>query len=262
MDIKKILNSKKFTLPSTVVATFLLTLALCGRDAEEKFADQQESTVYTTDVRSGERTLDRRYFDPATFKPVDWANMSNAEIGKLLGETSAKELAMDIDSINRRLATPGKLFGLDYNYCNKSVTNAIADATARMKFRNNCYAGRPFAKKAGRVDALYNGDHLVNYFASDSIPGTVIQNPTVESFKDINPGAVVRFGGHIGHTKMFIGIGFVDGSGTIFVPDPAGRPVIASGYNERFSYYDNDYCTVIDIAKVVEHNLAKAGRNR
>ena len=259
MDIKKILNSKKFTLPSTVVATFLLTLALCGRDAEEKFADQQESTVYTTDVNSGERTLDRRYFDPATFKIVDWANMSNAEIGKLLGETSAKELAMDIDSINRRLATPGKLFGLDYNYCNKSVTNAIVDATLRMKFRNNCFGGRPFAKNAGRREALYNGDHLVNYFASDSIPGTVIQNPTAESFKNINPGAVVRFGGH---TKMFVGIGFVDGSGTIFVPDPAGRPVIASGYNERFSYYDNAYCTVIDIAKVVEHNLAKAGRNR
>lgn len=259
MDIKKILSSKKFTLPSTVIATFLLTLVLCGRDSEEKFADQQDATIYTTDIHSGERVLDRRYFDSSTFKPVNWADMSNAEIGKLLGETAAKEMAMDIDSINRRLTTPGKIYGLDYNYCNKSVTNAIIDATKRMKFRNNCFGGRPFAKNKGRNAALYNGDHLVDYFASDSIPGTVIQNPTVESFKTINPGAVVRYSGH---TKMFVGIGFVDGSGTVFVPDPAGRPVIASGYNERFSYYTNNGCTVIDISKVVEHNLAKSGRNR
>lgn len=259
MDIKKVLNSRKFTLPATAVATFLLTLAICGRDPKEKFADQQESTVYTIDADSGERIFDRRYFDPATFKAVDWANMSNAEIGKLLGETAAKELAMDIDSINRRLATPGKLFGLDYNYCNKSVTNAIVDATARMKFRNNCFDGRPFAKKAGRNEALYNGDHLIKYFASDSIPGAVIQNPSAEAFKTINPGAVVRFPGH---TKMFIGVGFVDGMGTVFVPHAAGKPVIASGYNERFSYFSGGECTVIDIARVVEHNLGKSGRNR
>ncbi len=259
MDIKKVLNSRKFALPATAVATFLLTLAICGRDPKEQFADQQESTVYTIDADSGERILDRRYFDPATFKAVDWANMSNAEIGKLLGETAAKELAMDIDSINRRLATPGKLFGLDYNYCNKSVTNAIVDATARMKFRNNCFDGRPFAKKAGRNEALYNGDHLIKYFASDSIPGAVIQNPSAEAFKTINPGAVVRFPGH---TKMFIGVGFVDGMGTVFVPHAAGKPVIASGYNERFSYFSGGECTVIDIARVVEHNLGKSGRNR
>ena len=259
MDIKKVLNSRKFALPATAVATFLLTLAICGRDPKEKFADQQESTVYTIDSDSGERILDRRYFDPATFKAVDWANMSNAEIGKLLGETAAKELAMDIDSINRRLATPGKLFGLDYNYCNKSVTNAIVDATARMKFRNNCFDGRPFAKKAGRNEALYNGDHLIKYFASDSIPGAVIQNPSVEAFKTINPGAVVRFPGH---TKMFIGVGFVDGMGTVFVPHAAGKPVIASGYNERFSYFSGGECTVIDIDRVVEHNVGKYGRNR
>ncbi|MFQ6703494.1 MAG: hypothetical protein ACLRFP_00190, partial [Alphaproteobacteria bacterium] len=71
MDIKKVLNSRKFTLPATAVATFLLTLAICGRDPNEKFADQQESTVYTIDADSGERILDRRYFDPATFKAVD-----------------------------------------------------------------------------------------------------------------------------------------------------------------------------------------------
>lgn len=259
MDIKKVLSSRKFTLPATAVVTFLLTLAMCGRDPKEKFADQQDATVYTIDADSGERTLDRKYFDPSTFKAVDWSNMSNEEIGNLLGETAAKELAMDIDSINRRLATPGKLFGLDYNYCNKSVTNAIVDATVRMKFRNNCYAGRPFAKTAGCNEALYNGDCLISYFAKDSIPGTVIKDPTVETFKDINPGAVVRFPGH---TKMFIGIGFVNNEGTIFVPNAKGCPVIASGYNERFSYFSGGSCTVVDIAKVVEHNLTKAGRQR
>lgn len=259
MDIKKVLNSKKFTLPATAVVTFLLTLAICGRDPKEKFEDQQDATVYTIDIDSGERVLNRRYFDPSTFKTVDWSNMSNAEIGNLLGETAAKELAMDIDSINRRLSTPGKLFGLDYNYCNKSVTNAIVDATIRMGFRNNCFGGRPFAKKAGRNEALYNGDCLIHYFATDSIPGTVFKNPTAETFKNINPGAVVRLPGH---TKMFIGIGFVDGSNKVFVPDAAGKPVVASGYNEHFFYFDGGECTVIDIARVVEYNLAKSGRNR
>ena len=129
----------------------------------------------------------------------------------------------------------------------------------RINFRNNCHAGRPFAKSTGRTEALYNGDRLVDYFAKDSIPGAVIKNPTEEDFKRINSGAVVRFPGH---SKMFMGIGFVNGEGTVFVPDANGRPVVASGYNERFSYYSYDNCTVVDIAKVVEHNLTKAGRQR
>ena len=40
MDIKRILCSKKFTLPTTFIVTFLLTLAMCGRDPKEKFADE------------------------------------------------------------------------------------------------------------------------------------------------------------------------------------------------------------------------------
>lgn len=256
MDIKQVLTSRKFTLPTTTIATFLLTLAICGRNPEEKFADRQDNAIHLSE---GGRELNRNYFNPQSFKTVDWERMSDTEIAKLLGETSAKELAMDIDSINRRLATPGKLYGLDYNYCNKSVTNAIVDATKRMKFRENCFAGRPFAKKTGRSEALYNGDRLVAYFKSHNIPGAIIENPTQESFKHINPGAVVRYSGH---TKMYIGTGFVGESGTIFVPDQSGKPVIASGYNERFSYFDGAECTVVDIAKVVEHNLRQAGRNR
>lgn len=263
MDIKKVLTSNSFTLPTTMVATFLLTLALCGRNpeekAKEKFADKQEASVYTTDNKTGERVENREYFEPSTFKTVDWATMSNSEIGKLLGEISAKELALDIDSINRKLVTPGKIYGLDYNYCNKSITKAIVDATKRMKFRKNCYAGRPFAKSTGRNAALYNGDRLVEYFAKDSISGAVINDPTEEELRRVNPGAVVRFPGH---SKMFIGIGFVNSEGTVFVPDTLGRPVIASGYNERFSYYSGGNCTVVDIAKVVEYNLTKAGRQR
>jgi hypothetical protein len=166
---------------------------------------------------------------------------------------------MDIDSINRGLATPGKLFGLDHNYCNKSVTEAIADATRRLQFREHNYAARPFAKKAGRREALYNGDYLLDYFARDSIPNAIIKNPTAEDFKHISAGSVVRF---YLHTKMFIGIGYVDGTGKTFVPDAAGKPVVASGYNERFSYFDGGECTVVDIARVVEHKLAQTGRGR
>lgn len=259
IDWKKILTSKAFTHTSAGLAAFLMTFAIGSRDKAEVFADQQDSAVYVEGSTGANRVLNRDYFDPSTFKPVDWANMNNKEIAKLFGETAAKELAMDIDSINCGLATPGKLFGLDHNYCNKSVSDAIVDATRRLKFRENNFAARPFAKNKGRREALYNGDHLVNYFASDSIPNTIINNPTVEDFNHINAGSVVRFANH---SKMFVGIGFVDGTGKTFVPDPAGRPVIASGYNERFSYFNGGICTVVDIARIVEHKLAKTGRTR
>ena len=259
IDYKKILTSKPVTHTAAALTAFLLTLVFLGRDQAESFADAQDSAVYVPGNSGANRTLNRDFFAPSTFKTVDWANMTNTEIAKLFGETAAKELAMDIDSINRHLATPGKLFGLDYNYCNKSVTTALVDATRRMKFRENNFAARPFAKDRGRREALYNGDCLINYFAGDSIPGTVLSNPTAEDFKHINPGSVVRFPGH---TKMFIGIGFVDGTGKTFVPDAAGRPVIASGYNERFSYFDGGKCTVIDVARVVEHKLTQTSRYR
>ncbi len=259
IDWKKILASKAFTHTAVGLTAFLMTFAIGSRDKAEKFADKQDSAVYVAGSTGANRTLNRDYFNASTFKPVDWSNMSNEEIAKLLGETAAKELAMDIDSINRGLATPGKLFGLDYNYCNKSVTKAIIDATRRLKFRENNFPARPFAKNNGRHNALYNGDHLLNYFASDSIPNTIFKNPTVEDFKRISAGSVVRFPGH---TKMFIGIGFVDGTGKTFVPDATGKPVIASGYNERFSYFDGGECTVVDIARVVEHKLVQTGRGR
>ena len=259
IDWKKILSSKAFTHTTVGLAAFLLTFAIGSRDKSETFAEQQDSAVYVAGNTGPNRTLNRDYFNPSTFKPADWANMSNKEIAILFGETAAKELALDIDSINRGLATPGKMFGLDYNYCNKSVTEAIVDATRRLKFRENNFAARPFAKDKGRREALYNGDCLLNYFASDSVPNTIFKKPTVEDFKRIGAGAVVRFPGH---TKMFIGIGFVDGTGKTFVPDAAGKPVIASGYNERFSYFCGGECTVVDIARVVEHKLTQTGRRR
>ena len=260
IDWKKILTSKAFiTHTSAGLIAFLITFTVGSRDKSETFADKQDSAVYVYSDTGTKRTLNRDYFDPSTFKTVDWTNMNNEEIAKLFGETAAKELAMDIDSINRGLATPGKLFGLDYNYCNKSVTEAIVDATRRLKFRENNFPARPFAKNKGRRDALYNGDCLLNYFASDSVPNTIIKNPTVADFERISAGSVVRFPGH---TKMFIGIGFVDGSGKTFVPNAAGKPVIASGYNERFSYFNGGECTVVDIARVVEHKLVQTGRPR
>lgn len=269
MDIKKILTHKAFTSASAGILTFLLTLLLVGRNPTEKMEDKQDATVYVTEVsvnndsKTTKRVLNREYFDPATIPVANWADtISNAEIARVFGEICAKEMAFDIDSINRRLATPGKLFGLDYNYCNKRVTTAIVEASKRMNFRHSkqIAQARPFAKSKGRRDALYNGDMLVQYFASDSIPNTIIYNPSIADFKKISVGSVVRFSNH---SKMFIGIGFVDGSGKTFVPSPDGKPVIASGYNERFSYYSEGCsCIVVDVPKVVEHKLKTVGRQR
>lgn len=204
-------------------------------------------------------TFNREYFDPTTFPTINWTNHSNQKVGELFGEMIAKEMACGIDSINYHLTTPGKKYGLDYNYCNKSATTAIVDAAQRAGLKKKGGI-EVFAVKQGKHDALYNGDKLVEYFSKQygDVPGIIIENPSIEDFDNIKTGAIVRFPNH---TKVYMGRGFVDQSGRVFIPDHRGNHVIASGYNDSFAYFNGGQCTVIDMANLVATKLQQKGRH-
>lgn len=266
-DIKKILTNPASTHFYTFVAGALLAWGLTNNAKQNRFEDREDNALNKfhteyVDPATGEcvtaetfnpATLNRAYFDPNSYPAINWTNYSNQKIGEVFGEIVAKEMALGIDSVNHRLTTPGKKYGLDYNYCNKSATTAIQDAQRRSGLIRRGKIN-VFDNKQGRRDAIYNGDSLVNYFKGQygEVNGAVIENPAPAAFANIGKGAIVRFPGH---TKMFIGRGFVDQSGKVFVPDDRGQPVIASGYNDSFEYFTGGSCTIVDLSKVVQYKL-------
>lgn len=266
-DIKKILSHTATTHFYALATGALLTWGITNNAQQNRFEDREHNALnqFRTeyiDPATGRRvtaatfnpaTLNRAYFDPTSYPTINWTNYSNQKVGEVFGEIIAKEMALGIDSINHGLTTPGKKYGLDYNYCNKSATTAIQDAVKRSGMTKRGKINI-FDRKEGRRDALYNGDALVRYFKSqyDTVAGTVIENPEPSMFANIGKGAIVRFPGH---TKVFIGRGFVDQSGRVFVPDDRGQPVIASGYNDSFEYFTGGNCTVVDMSKIVQHKL-------
>ena len=269
-------SKKWFTSPvMTHVYTFvlggILTWALVGNSPKQKtIEDREDEALHTfhteyVDPATGQlvtaetfnpAAMNRAYFDPASIPTINWTNYSNQKISQLFGETVAKEMAMVIDSINYGLTTPGKAFHLDRNYCNKAATTAIQRAQVRsgltQKGRVNL-----FDRRQGRTSALENGDHLLSYFNGqygETVADAFIENPEPADFANIGTGSIVRFSGH---TKVFMGIGFIDGSERVFVPDSHGFPVIASGYDDKFSYYTGGECKVVDLSKLVYYKLEK-----
>ncbi len=258
------------------ICTFVIGFTLGGiifghNGSKPKTMEEREEEALTTfrteyvDPVTGERitaetfnpvAMNRAYFDPASIPTINWTNYSNEKISKLFGETVVKEMAMVIDSINYGLTTPGKAFRLDRNYCNKAATTAIQRAQVRSGLTQT---GRVdlFNRRQGRPSALENGDKLLSYFNEqygEKVADAFIENPEPADFANIGVGSIVRFSGH---TKVFIGIGFVGDSERVFVPDPHGFPVIASGYDDKFSYYTGGDCKVLDVSKLVYYKLEK-----
>ncbi len=258
IDWKHILIHPATTHSATVILGLLIGLMINNGAKENRFQDAEQAALFVRGQDSGDNNretlvLNREYFNPNVWPQINWRNNSNQAVAQLFGETIAKEMAMDIDSVNRGLMTPGEKYGLDYNYCNLAVTTAIRDAAKRIKLKRRggvqTFVGRE------SVPALYNGDSLVNYFTreyADKVPHAIVQNPSIQDMENISTGSVVRFGGH---SKMFMGFGFVDESGRTFVPSKRGRPVVASGYNDRFGYFDGGSCTVVDIPKIIQYKL-------
>ena len=266
-DLKKVFTHPVATHIYTFVTGALLAWGMVGNAKQNRFEDREDDALYKfhseyVDPATGERitaetfnaaTLNRAYFDPNSYPVINWTNYSNQKVGEVFGEIVAKEMALGIDSVNHRLTTPGKKYGLDYNYCTKSVTTAIQDAEKRSGLIKRGKIN-VFDKKQGRRDAIYNGESFISYFKDQygNVPGVIIENPEPAAFASIGKGSFVRF---TGHKKMFIGRGFVDQSGKVFVPDDRGQPVIASGYNDSFEYFTGGNCTVVDMSKIVQYKL-------
>ena len=266
-NIKKILTHPASTHFYAFLGGAILAWALTNNAKQARFEDRAENALNTfhseyIDPVTGERvtaamfnagSLNRAYFDPNSYPKINWRNHSNQMAGQLFGEIVAKEMGLGIDSVNNRLTTPGKKYGLDYNYCNKAATSAIRDAGKRSGLTKSGKVNL-FDRKQGRRAAIYNGDSLVSYFRGQyaDVPGAIIENPKIPPFAKIGKGAIVRFPGH---TKIFMGRGFVDQTRKVFVPDDRGNPVIASGYNDSFEYFTGGNCVIIDLAKIVQHKL-------
>lgn len=270
-DIKKIISSPVTTHVCSFIAGLLLAYGLTNNAKQNRFEDREDDALLNfhieyvdpvygriTPETYNPATLNRAYFDPNTYPQINWVNHPNSKVGEIFGEIVAKEMGCGIDSVNHRLTTPGKKYGLDYNYCNKSATTAVLDAERRsgLKKRGKIEI---FDRKQGRRDAIYNGDSLVSYFSSQysNVPGAIVKNPSVSKFAEIGAGAIVRFPEH---TKVYMGIGFVDASGRVFAPDSRGKPVIASGYNDSFNYFEGGECTVVDLSKIVAFKLQNETR--
>lgn len=265
---KKWFKSPLMTHVYTFVLGGVLAWCLTNNAKQKRLEDREDNALRTfhteyVDPVTGERitaetfnpeAMNRAYFDPASIPAINWTNYSNQKASEVFGEIVAREMAMVIDSINYGLTTPGKAFHLDYNYCNKAATTAIQRAQNRSGLIKKGKVNL-FDRKQGSNEALYNGDSFVSYFNDqygEKVQGAVIENPEVADFANIGTGSIVRFPGH---TKVFMGIGFVDASGRVFVPDPHGFPVIASGYNDVFGYFTGGECTVVDLSKIVYYKL-------
>lgn len=266
-DVKRVFTHPITTHFYTLVAGALLAWGLTNNAKQNRFEDREDNAlnkfhIEYVDPATGERvtaetfnpaTLNRAYFDPNSYPTINWTNYSNQKVGEVVGEIIAKEMALGIDSVNHRLTTPGKKYGLDYNYCTAAATRAILDAQERAELVKRGKID-VFDAKQGRNEAIYNGDSFVSYFKNQygEVAGAVVENPEPAAFANIGKGAIVRFHGH---TKVFIGRGFVDPSGKVFVPDDRGQPVIGSGYNESFEYFTGGSCIVIDISKIIQYKL-------
>ena len=272
--VTKVLTHTITTHFYALAAGALIMYGMVNNAEQNRWEDRADNALYKLHTEYTEHTtgqvvkaenfntdsLNRAYFDPNSYPQINWVNYSNQKVGRVFGQISAKDMGITIDAINHKLTTPGKKYGLDYNYCHKAVTTAYQDAIERsnLKRKGKVEIFDDAAKKAG---VLHDGDAFVNYYTNKygNVPGAIIKNPTVEDFAKIAEGSLVRFDGH---SKMFMGIGFVDSDNKVFVPDAHGKPVIASGYDESFKYFDGDNCTVVDMSKIVYHKLQnEAKRN-
>lgn len=258
MEAKKFLKNSAFTHGLVCCAGSIVAVILMNLIRSDKFESRQDAAVYTTDARGRDAELNRDIFDASTFESVAWQYNTNQRVGEVLGKTAAKEYAMDMDSLKSGTATVEQMFGDERDYCTEAVVRAYRDAVSRLRFRRGNARAVPFP--AARCDttesfqrAMRNAKHLVKYFETDSVPNSIIKNPSESDFATISAGSIIRRGRH---SYMYMGIGYIDKRGQTFVADSRGRPVVASDDDARlFEYYDWSKCTVVDVPKIVEYKL-------
>ncbi len=243
---------------SAVLVGYLLALLAINIRSENKFKSRQDAAVYVTDDHSRDAELNRKIFDGNTFENIEWRYYTNQRVGEVFGKTAAKEYAMDVDALKKGTTTPDQMYGDASDYCAEAVVQAYRDAGSRLRFRRDNKRVLPFP--SGRCDtsavfqkAMQDAEYLVKYFEADSVPNSIIKNPSGKELANINAGSIIRKGNHC---YMYMGVGYTDQTGRTFVANTRGRPVVASCDDEAlFEYFDWSSCTVIDIPKIVEHKL-------
>lgn len=258
MTTKKFLKNNIVTHVSAALLGYLVALIAIDAHSDNKFESRQDASVYTTDARGRDAELNREIFNPSSFESIAWQYNTNQRVGEVLGKTAAKEYAMDMDSLKSGTATAEQMFGDERDYCTEAVVRAYRDAVSRLRFRRGNVRAVPFP--AARCDttqsfqrAMRNAKHLVKYFEADSVPNSIIKNPSKSDLTTVSAGSIIRRGRH---SYMYMGVGYIDKRGQTFVADSRGRPVVASDDDKRlFEYYDWSKCTVIDVPKIVEYKL-------
>lgn len=258
MKAKKFFKNNIVTHTSAALLGYLIALIAISAHSNNKFESRQDAAVYTTDARGRNAELNREIFNPSSFESIEWQYNTNQRVGEVLGKTAAKEYAMDMDSLKSGAATAEQMFGDERDYCTEAIVRAYRDAGSRLRFRRGNARAVPFP--VAHCDttetfqrAMRNAKHLVKYFETDSVPNSIIKNPSETDFATISAGSIIRRGRH---SYMYMGIGYVDKRGQTFVADSRGRPVVASDDdNELFEYFDWSKCTVIDVPKIVEYKL-------
>ena len=243
---------------SAVLVGYLLALLAINMRSENKFKSGQDAAVYVTDDHSRDAELNRKIFDGNTFENIEWRYYTNQRVGEVFGKTAAKEYAMDIDSLKSGAVTPEQMSGDETDYCAEAVVKAYRDAGSRLRFRRDNKRVLPFP--SGRCDtsavfqkAMQDAEYLVKYFEADSVPNSIIKNPSGKEMATISAGAIIRKGRHC---YMYMGLGYIDKDGRTFVADSRGRPVVASSNKKQlFEYFDWFKCTVVDVPKIVEYKL-------
>lgn len=258
MKPKNILKHNIITHASAGLLGSLFALFAIHMHSENKFDARQDAAVYATDARGRDAQLNRDIFNPSTCETVAWQYYTNQRVGEVLGKTAAKKYAIDMDALKNGTGTPEQMFGDERDYCSEAVVRAYRNAVSHLKFRRNNVRAVPFPKEHCDTTksfqrAMRNARHMVKFFETDSVPNSIIKNPSESDMMNISAGSIIRRGRH---SYMYMGIGYIDKKGQTFVADSRGRPVIASD-NDRhlFEYFDWSKCTVIDVPKIVTHKL-------
>ena len=183
MKPKNILKHNIITHASAGLLGSLFALFAIHMHSENKFDARQDAAVYATDARGRDAQLNRDIFNPSTCETVAWQYYTNQRVGEVLGKTAAKKYAIDMDALKNGTGTPEQMFGDERDYCSEAVVRAYRNAVSHLKFRRNNVRAVPFPKEHCDTTksfqrAMRNARHMVKFFETDSVPNSIIKNPS------------------------------------------------------------------------------------
>ncbi|MCL2537862.1 MAG: hypothetical protein FWE52_00040 [Alphaproteobacteria bacterium] len=214
------------------------------------------------DFQSRERaaTMDKKpHYDSAQTQ-VCWTSWSNEAIARAICAEFVRVHSNNLYLINSGNATPRQLFKIDRLFCNLSVSTAY-----RTAYRNLGVA-KKFQFLGGELheNNLYTLNETWKRYPA--VPNRIVAEPASETWTDITQGSLIILSkNNYFHTVAYLGTGYVSQyDNRVWVPDPYGKPVVASFYDTKFEYleyYRKNFDTmhVINMYAILAH-LLNSGR--